>query len=85
MITCYDIVQTLVRTEKGTMMEADRKYLFHVAKVSNKIEIKNIKFKFSLFKIDLLSYFFILNWEINSENFIHQCLCAHLWTEKVFD
>ena len=40
MITCYDIVKTLVRTEKGTMLEAQRKYLFHVAKESNKIEIK---------------------------------------------
>lgn len=40
MITCYDIIKTLVRTEKGTMLEPDRKYLFHVAKSSNKIEIK---------------------------------------------
>ncbi len=40
MITCYDIIKTLVRTEKGTLLEADRKYLFHVAKNSNKIEIK---------------------------------------------
>jgi large subunit ribosomal protein L23 len=39
-ITCYDIIKTLVRTEKGTMLEPDRKYLFHVAKSSNKIEIK---------------------------------------------
>lgn len=40
MITCYDIVKNLVRTEKGTLMEADRKYLFKVAKNANKIEIK---------------------------------------------
>ena len=40
MITCYDIIKTLVRTEKGTMLEAERKYLFQVAKKSNKIEIK---------------------------------------------
>ena len=40
MITCYDIVKTLVRTEKGTMLEPERKYLFQVAKSSNKIEIK---------------------------------------------
>ncbi len=41
MKTCYDIIQTLVRTEKGTMIQMDRKYLFHVAKKANKIEIKN--------------------------------------------
>ena len=40
MITCYDIIKTLVRTEKGTVLESERKYLFHVAKKSNKIEIK---------------------------------------------
>jgi len=39
-ITCYDIIKTLVRTEKGTVLEAERKYLFQVAKNSNKIEIK---------------------------------------------
>ena len=41
MKTCYDIVRTLVRTEKGTSMEPQRKYLFEVAKEANKIEIKN--------------------------------------------
>jgi len=40
MITCYDIVKTLVRTEKGTMIEPLRKYLFHVDSKANKIEIK---------------------------------------------
>jgi large subunit ribosomal protein L23 len=40
MITCYDIVKTLVRTEKGTDLELQGKYLFHVATDSNKIEIK---------------------------------------------
>ena len=40
MITCYDIIKTLVRTEKGTALEAQRKYLFQVSKNSNKIEIK---------------------------------------------
>ncbi|MCK5180623.1 MAG: 50S ribosomal protein L23 [Candidatus Omnitrophica bacterium] len=39
-MTCYDIIKTLVRTEKGTVLESDRKYLFQVAKSSNKIEIK---------------------------------------------
>ncbi|MCA9401940.1 MAG: 50S ribosomal protein L23 [Candidatus Omnitrophica bacterium] len=40
MITCYDIIHTLVRTEKGTSLEEQRKYLFEVAKNANKIEIK---------------------------------------------
>jgi len=28
MITAYDIIKTLVRTEKGTTLEDKRKYLF---------------------------------------------------------
>jgi len=40
MMTCYDIIKTMVRTEKGTMLEPERKYFFQVAKDSNKIEIK---------------------------------------------
>ncbi len=40
MITCYDIVKNLIRTEKGTSLEASRQYLFQVAKRANKIEIK---------------------------------------------
>ncbi len=41
MITCYDILKTLIRTEKGTMLEADRKYLFKVAPKANKVQIKS--------------------------------------------
>ena len=40
MITCYDIVKTLVRTEKGNMLAPQRKYLFHVASDANKVEVK---------------------------------------------
>ncbi len=40
MITCYDIIKSMVYTEKGTDQEAQRKYLFEVSKDSNKIEIK---------------------------------------------
>ena len=40
MITSYDTVNTLIRTEKGTVLEAEGKYLFDVAKRANKIEIK---------------------------------------------
>jgi len=37
---CYDIIKTLIRTEKGTMIEPQRKYIFKVATDANKIEIK---------------------------------------------
>ena len=40
MITCYDIIKALVRTEKGLMQESERKYCFHVASSANKIEIR---------------------------------------------
>ncbi len=36
----YDVVKTLLRTEKGTSLEPDRKYLFEVASVATKIQIK---------------------------------------------
>lgn len=40
MITCYDVIKTLVRTEKGTSLEPQSKYFFQVAKSANKIAIK---------------------------------------------
>lgn len=40
MITCYDIIKTLVRTEKSAWLEPERKYCFKVARNANKIEIK---------------------------------------------
>lgn len=36
----YDVVKTLLRTEKGTSLEPERKYLFEVARNATKIEIK---------------------------------------------
>ena len=36
----YDIVKTLIRTEKGTWMEPDRKYLFEVAKNATKVDVR---------------------------------------------
>lgn len=39
MALSYDIVKTLIRTEKGTSLESERKYIFQVATRSNKIEI----------------------------------------------
>lgn len=40
MKTHYDVVRTLVRTEKGTDLETDRQYLFHVGIDANKVEIR---------------------------------------------
>lgn len=40
MNTSYDVVKALVRTEKGTTLEPDRKYLFEVATKATKIQIK---------------------------------------------
>lgn len=40
MITCYDVIKTLLRTEKGTSLEADRKYIFEVSVKATKPEIK---------------------------------------------
>ncbi|MFA5389703.1 MAG: 50S ribosomal protein L23 [Candidatus Omnitrophota bacterium] len=36
----YDIVKHLIRTEKGSGMLEENKYLFHVATGANKIQIK---------------------------------------------
>ena len=39
MITCYDVVKAMVRSEKGTSLEKERKYLFRVATVATKIDV----------------------------------------------
>ena len=41
MITCYDTVKTILRTEKSTRLEPDRQYVFHVATKATKVDIKN--------------------------------------------
>ena len=41
MNTCYDVVKALVRTEKGTEIEGQRKYLFRVASDATKVDVKN--------------------------------------------
>ena len=40
MKTCYDTIKTLIRTEKGTFLEPDRKYLFEVNVAATKLDIK---------------------------------------------
>lgn len=41
MISSHGIIKALIRTEKATLYEPDRKYLFLVDKSANKIQIKN--------------------------------------------
>ncbi len=40
MKTAYDTIKKMIRTEKGSMLLTQNKYLFEVNKRSNKIEIK---------------------------------------------
>ena len=40
MTTSYDIIKSLVRTEKGASQEKQRKYFFRVASGATKIDIK---------------------------------------------
>lgn len=40
MTTAFDTLKSLVRSEKGTLLEPQRKYLFEVSKRSNKVDIK---------------------------------------------
>ena len=40
MITSYDIIKNLIRTEKSTSQEKERKYLFRVATTATKIDIR---------------------------------------------
>ena len=40
MKTSFDIIKSLLRTEKGTSLIPKRQYLFQVAHAANKIEIK---------------------------------------------
>jgi len=37
----YEVLKSVLQTEKGSMMRPQNKYLFWVAKCANKIEIKN--------------------------------------------
>lgn len=37
----YDIIKTLIHTEKGTRLESDGCYQFSVSRSANKVEIKN--------------------------------------------
>ncbi len=52
MINNYDIINTLIRTEKGTDLEAERKYLFLVAKAANKVQIRKAVEEIYKVKVD---------------------------------
>lgn len=40
MITSYDVIKVLLRTEKGTFLESNRQYLFEVSRSATKVDIK---------------------------------------------
>ncbi len=52
MITCYDIVKALVRTEKGTTLEKEGQYLFRVATSATKIDVKRAVEEIYKVKVD---------------------------------
>lgn len=41
MMSSYDIIKALLRTEKSTLREPESKYLFLVDRAANKIQIKH--------------------------------------------
>ncbi len=49
----YDIIKTLLRTEKSTQIEPQRKYLFLVDKEANKIQIRSAVEE--IYKVKVLS------------------------------
>ena len=56
MLTCYDILKALVRTEKGTFLtEKQRKYLFRVADDATKIDIKRAVEEIYKVKVDCVN------------------------------
>lgn len=40
MISSYDIIKSIIKTEKSTLYEPEGKYLFLVSKSANKVQIK---------------------------------------------
>jgi large subunit ribosomal protein L23 len=55
MITCYDVVKALVRTEKSSTLEKERKYLFRVATVATKIDVKRAVEEIYKVKVDAVN------------------------------
>lgn len=55
MITCYDIVKNLLRTEKGTLIEPQRKYVFQVASNANKVAVRRAVEEIYKVKVDFVN------------------------------
>lgn len=55
MITSYDILKALVRTEKGSSLEAQRKYQFRVAQNATKIDVKRAVQEIYKVKVDTVN------------------------------
>ena len=52
MITCYDVVKALVRTEKGSGLEKEGQYLFRVASHATKVDVKRAVEEIYKVKVD---------------------------------
>lgn len=52
MITCYDVVKAILRSEKGTSLEKERKYLFRVATAATKVDVKRAVEEIYKVKVD---------------------------------
>jgi len=55
MKAAQDIIKNMMRTEKGTGMLVQNKYIFNVAKNSNKIEIKKAVEELYKVKVDAVN------------------------------
>ena len=55
MLTAYDVVKNLVRTEKGSALENQRKYLFRVSQESTKVDIKRAIQEIYKVKVDAVN------------------------------
>lgn len=55
MITAYDILKGLVRTEKGASLEGQRKYFFRVADTATKIDVKRAVQEIYKVKVDTVN------------------------------
>ena len=40
MITSYDVLKVLLRTEKSAFLEAERKYIFEISSRANKNDVR---------------------------------------------
>jgi large subunit ribosomal protein L23 len=55
MITCYDIVKAMVRSEKGSALEKEGKYLFRVSTVATKVDVKRAVEEIYKVKVDAVN------------------------------